>query len=78
MLFFPSDGVTAVNLVVAVDDDARIPYNALDQPDVFLNGSKFCLPGVIGHDKNTTDGIVKFFSSVCEGTFLTMPCGIYS
>ncbi len=78
MLFFPSDGGAVVNLAEAASDDARIPYNVLDQPDVFLNRSKFCLPGFIGHDKNTTDGIVKFFSSVCKGTSLTMPCGIYS
>ncbi len=71
MLFFPSDGAAVVNLSEAVGDDARISYNALDQPDVFLNGSKFCLPGVIGHDKNTKDRIVKFFSLVCEGTSLT-------
>ncbi len=62
MLFFQSDGAAVVNLAEAVGDDARIPYNTLDQPDVFLNGSKFWLPGFIGCDKNTTDGIVKFFS----------------
>ncbi len=78
MLFFPSDGAAVVNLVEAVGDDTRNSYNALYQPDVFLNGSKFRLSGFIGHDKNTKDGIVKFFLSACEGTSLTMPRGIYS
>ncbi len=40
MFFFLSDGAAVVNLAEAVGDDARIPYNTLDQPDVFLNGSK--------------------------------------
>ncbi len=38
MLFSPSKGAAVVNLAEAVGADARIPYNALDKPDVFLNG----------------------------------------
>ena len=78
MLFFLFDGAAVVNLAEAVGVGVRTPYNALDQPDDFLNGSKFCLPGFFGRDKKTTDGIVKFFLSICEGTSLTMPRGLYS
>ncbi len=41
MLLFSSDGAAVVNLAEAVGDDTRIMYSALNQPDVFLNGSKF-------------------------------------
>ena len=75
----PSDGIPPVNLAEAVGPLAKVPENAMDQPNNnrYLNGSCFRLPEkFIG--SAAAPQVKSFFEELCEGTSLSLPRGVYS
>lgn len=57
-------------------ESSRVPFNEQDQPDQYLNGSKFLFSGLVGSDAKVVKSRKDFFDTAYEGASLSFVYGL--